>query len=103
MRSDLIQKYALLVALIGAPLFVVARFHRAGPEFLVWGAGLFLLVFFCSLVATLISGIAYGAGFERIERKTRPVRFWLVVGAHVFVCCVSVFGIMQGMSGYRMK
>jgi hypothetical protein len=103
MRSEFIQKYALLAALIGTPLFVVAKFNHADPGFLVWTCGLLLLIFCSSLAATLFSGIAYGAGFERIERQARPGRYWLVVGAHVFVCCAGVFGVAQGLSGYTMK
>lgn len=62
-----------------------------------------ILIFSASLASTLYSGVAYGASFERIERKAKPGKFWLMVGAHVFVCCAGAFGISQGLSGYTMK
>jgi len=91
MRSEFIQKYALLAAYIGTPLFLLAsmdKYQHARRVILLWGSGPLLLIFIWSLVATLSSGVAYGAGYERIERKTRPRGFWSVVAAHVFVCCI---------------
>ena len=102
MRTEILQKYALLAALIGAPLFVLAKSFHAGPSFIIWSCGSLLVFFCCSLAATLFSGVTYGSGFERIERKAKPGRFWLMVGAYIFVCCVFVFGIIQGFSGYTM-
>jgi hypothetical protein len=103
MRNGFIQKYALLAAVVGAPLFAIAKFNHAGPGFLVWVCGLLLPLFCGSLIAMLCSGVAYGSGFERIERKTKPGRFWLVFVSHVFVCCVALFGTIQGLSGYTMR
>ena len=102
-RSEWVQKYALLLAIIGTPTFAVAQYMHTGPRFIIWSSILIILVFSASLASTLYSGIGYGANFERIERKAKPGRYWLVVGAHVFVCVVGAFGISQGMSGYTMK
>jgi hypothetical protein len=101
MRNGAFQKYALLAALIGAPLFMLASVnnsHRAPRGILVFGSIMLLLVFCCSLAATLLSGIAIGKGFERIDRRTRPGTFWLVVGAQIFVCCACIFAVLRGLS-----
>jgi len=42
-------------------------------------------------------------GFERIERKAKPGRFWLMVGAYILCLLRLVFsGFFKGFQGYTM-
>jgi hypothetical protein len=88
-----IQKHSLTAAYIGFPIFVLLR-HGAPPSFLIGICGLLLVIFCWAMIATLISGVAFGAGYIPYERKTRPKQFWLVVGSQIFLLCCVVYAII---------
>jgi hypothetical protein len=100
MNNERFQKYALIVALIGTPFFLLmsaGKTHREPNTLLISLSGVLLIIFCCSLAATLRSGVAIGSGFQRFERKKSPGKFWFVVAAQIFVCCVFIGVIIAGM------
>jgi len=102
MRTHAIQRYSLLAAYIGAPIFMLASVgHEARPTFLVWSGTLYLGIFCCSVTATLLTGVAYGKGFEPFDRRKRPGFFWLLVALQIVLCGILIYAIMHGLAGLR--
>jgi len=93
MPKYFIQKHSLTAAYIGFPFFVLAR-HHVPPGLMLGVCGLLLVIFCWAIVATLLSGVAFGAGYIFYERKKRPKEFCLVVGGQVFLLCGLVYAII---------
>ncbi len=85
-----IQKHSLTAAYIGFPIVVLMGHHA--PRGLQIGIGGLLAVIFCwAGVASLLSGVAFGAGYIRYERKTKPKQFWLLIVTDIFVIGTAVY------------
>src|SRR5438046_6263317 len=91
-----IQKYSLLAASIGTPIFLLAGNH-ARPPLLISGGGFFFVIFCWALIATVSSGVAFDSPFKMYTRSARPGRFWALVVAQVFVCCICGFAVVRGI------